>query len=402
MTCETPAAKPGARFWWLDCIRGMAILWIVYFHFFCAYNNNTRYPWVLSRDFFPEFLANCAPASFLYGLDCIGQSLYVALVQLGFHCVGVFLVASGFGLTYSLAKTGNPVGGWTDWYKKRVLRLFPMYWVAHLIYLVSPFVTKAEPVDYRFFLSFIGERIWPLDTIFYYANPAWWYFALLLQLYVVFPFLFRFLQRLGATRFLMLCAAFTLVTRYLLLEVLHADGNYLQGAFFGSRLFEFAAGMALGLWSRQRPLQVEKSLFSRGGLVLGFATYALGILSYGSLATYTVSDAFTGVGLFIILAHGAMAGGKVAGVAPTLAYVGAYSYGLYLIHQPYVLYAGERMRGLNLPMFTLGAGAIVAVLVLGAIGLERFVNELTNLVLGRGKVQPASAGAPDGTGSRPS
>jgi peptidoglycan/LPS O-acetylase OafA/YrhL len=221
----------------------------------------------------------------------------------------------------------------------------------------------------------------------------------LLQLYVVFPFLFRFLQRLGATRFLVLCAAFTLVTRYLLLEVLHADGNYLQGAFFGSRLFEFAAGMALGLWSRQRPLQVEKSLFSRGGLVLGFATYALGILSYGSLATYTVSDAFTGVGLFIILAHGAMAGGKVACVAPTLAYVGAYSYGLYLIHQPYVLYAGERMRGLNLPMFTLGAGAIVAVLALGAIGLERFVNELTNLVLGKAKVQPASASAPGGTGS---
>ena len=216
---------------------------------------------------------------------------------------------------------------------------------------------------------------------------------------MVFPFLFRFLQRLGLTRFLVLCGVFTLVTRYLLLEILHVDGNYLQGAFFGSRLFEFAAGMALGLWSRQQPLQVEKSLFSRGGLLLGVVIYALGLASYYSLATYTVTDAFTGVGLFIILAHGAMAGGKVACVAPSLAYVGVYSYGLYLIHQPYVLYAGERMRTLNLPLFILGACAIMAVLVLGAIGLERFVNELTNLVLGKGKVQPASAGASGGTGS---
>jgi peptidoglycan/LPS O-acetylase OafA/YrhL len=400
MTGETPAAKPGARFWWLDCIRGMAILWIVFFHFFCAYESG-QYPWVLSSGFFSNLLARCTPHSFLFGVDCIGKGLFVALVQLGFHCVGVFLVASGFGLTYSLAKTGNPPGGWTDWYKKRVLRLFPMYWAAHLVFLISPFVARPEPVDYRFFLSFIGERIWPLDMIFYYANPAWWYFALLLQLYVVFPFLFRFLQRLGAARFLVLCGAFTLVTRYLLLEVLHADGNYLQGAFFGSRLFEFAAGMALGLWSRQSPLQVEKSLFSRGGLLLGFVTYALGILSYGSLAAYTATDALTGVGLFIIIAHGAMASSKVAGAAPTLAYVGAYSYGLYLIHQPYVLYAGERMREMNLPLFVLGACAIMAVLVLGAIALERFVNELTNLVLGKGKVQPVSAGAPGGTGSPP-
>ena len=150
----------------------------------------------------------------------------------------------------------------------------------------------------------------------------------------------------GSTRFLVLCGVFTLVTRYLLLEILHVDGNYLQGAFFGSRLFEFAAGMALGLWSRQQPLQVEKSLFSRGGLVLGVVTYALGMASYIAGHLHR-TDAFTGVGLFIILAHGAMAGGKVAGVAPSLAYVGAYSYGLYLIHQPYVLYAGERMRGLE-------------------------------------------------------
>jgi peptidoglycan/LPS O-acetylase OafA/YrhL len=62
--------------------------------------------------------------------------------------------------------------------------------------------------------------------------------------------------------------------------------------------------------------------------------------------------------------------------------VGVASYGLYLLHQPYVLYFAERMRELETPMFVAAASGIIVVLALGAMALERAVNALTDRVLG--------------------
>src|SRR5262249_44346159 len=240
MASAAPTASANARLSWLDDMKGISILWIAFFHFLGTYANG-RYPDPLGPHYFSSFFSPCAPSSVLGTLGCTAQGLFIAISLVGFHAVAVFLVLSGFGLTFSLARTGEPDGGWLGWYRGRLLRLFPMYWLAHLVYLISPFISRPEPVDYRFFLSFLGDRVWPVDTIFYYINPAWWYFGLLVELYLVFPLLFRLLQKVGPPGFLVFCGAATFLSRYLLLTVLGANGYYVQGAFFGARLWEFAA-----------------------------------------------------------------------------------------------------------------------------------------------------------------
>jgi peptidoglycan/LPS O-acetylase OafA/YrhL len=382
MVNATPAAPANARLTWLDGMKGISILWIAFFHFFNTYANG-RYPDILGPHYFSVFVSQCAPSSTLGTLGCVAKGFFVAVSSVGFHAVAVFLVLSGFGLTYSLAKTGNPDGGWIGWYRGRLLRLFPMYWLAHLIYLVSPFVTRLEPLDYRFVLSFLGDRIYPVDSIFYYLNAAWWYFGLLVQLYLVFPILFRLLQKLGAVWFLVLCGVVTLGSRYLLLNVLSAHGYYVQGAFFGARLWEFAAGMVLGLLYRRHQVVTEEWLFTGLTFLAGVVVYTLGLYSYATILSYTVTDALIGTGLFIILAHVALWSGLLPRLGGMLAYVGAYSYGLYLLHQPYVIYFGERMRDLSLPVFTVLACAIIALLTLATIPLEQYVNQLTSRVLDR-------------------
>jgi peptidoglycan/LPS O-acetylase OafA/YrhL len=217
--------------------------------------------------------------------------------------------------------------------------------------------------------------------IFFYMNPALWYFGLLLQLYVVFPPLFRLLQRLGPGRFLAICAFATFLSRYLMLCVFPTNGLWVQGAFFGGRLWEFAIGMAFALVYRQRPGLVEQRLFSWQGLLWGTAIYGLGLLSYASLISYTFTDALTGTGLFIILSLIARWYTKRKVLGQTLAYVGAHSYGIYLLHQPYVIYFAERMRHLSMPVFVIAACAVIAGLALCSIPLERYVNRLTTLVL---------------------
>lgn len=365
------------RLSWLDGIKGISILWIVFFHFFGTYADGA-YPWPLADHYLQPFMAQCAAASTAGTISCLLQAFVVGVGRVGFHAVAVFLLLSGFGLAYALAKAGGAANGWRQWYGKRLLRLFPMYWVAHLIYLVSPFVARPEAIDYRFVLSFLGERIYPIYSIFAYANPAWWYFGLLLQLYLVFPILYCALERFGTTWFLVVCAGCTFASRYVLLEVLYAHGAWVQGAFFGARLWEFAAGMVLGVWCARDTSGLLDWLFSPGALVGGVLVYTLGLYSYPSNLTYTFTDALIGTGLFVILAHLARWAERVPRLGTWLVYVGTYSYGLYLIHQPYVTYFGEQLRGISTPAFLVIAGAIIALLTTAAILIERSVNRLVN------------------------
>jgi len=217
---------------------------------------------------------------------------------------------------------------------------------------------------------------------------------LLLELYLVFPLLFRLLQKLEVVWFLIVCGAVTLLSRYVLLFVLSAHGYYIQGAFFGARLWEFAIGMVLGLLYRRSASDADQRLFSFPAIAFGIVLYVLGLYSYANSTTYLFNDALIGTGLFVILAHIARWCDLLPRVGGTLAYIGASSYGLYLVHQPYVIYFGERMREMNEVVFTLLAWVIIAIITCAAIPLERYVNQLTNRVLDRKKDsrQPSPVG----------
>ncbi len=347
-------------------------------------------PSPLSPHYFTRFIHQVAPIGVFATFLCIGKAIFAAIAGVGFHAVGVFIVMSGFGLSYSLARTGAPHDGWRGWYRLRVVRLFPMYWAAHLLYLVSPFIAYLEPIDYRFVLSFLGDRVWPIYYIFYYLNPAWWYFGLILELYVVFPLLYLLMRKLGAGWFLALSIIETIISRYVLMVMLHASGYYLLGAFFGCRLWEFALGMVVGLWYRQDRVWVATRLFSLRGLLAGIALYTAGLYSFPYALTYTLTDGLIGTGLFVILAQLAWQARRLPRIDAALAYVGVYSYGFYLVHQPYMIYFGERIRDWNLTQFTLAAIPVIALLAIAASWFERIVNAITNRLIQRMQSLPAS------------
>jgi peptidoglycan/LPS O-acetylase OafA/YrhL len=369
------AAQPvAARFGWLDGVKGISILWVVFFHTFMTHE--TRYPWVLDAGYFSTFMQRCQPDSWLQSVGCGLGSLFVAVTGLGFHAVSVFLVASGFGLSYAM-RPDAPQQNWWRWYGRRLVRLFPMYWLAHLIYLVSPLIARPEPLDYRFLLSALGDRVYPIDSIYFYANPAWWYFGLLLQFYLVFPLLHTLLRKTGVAGLLLCAGLFTLLSRALLLGGLPVSALYLQGGFFGARLWEFALGMAIGSLARSQPQHIEDSLFARRTLVAGAALYGLALWSTANTWSYAFTDALVGTGLFIILAHLARAMGRLRRTAALVAYVGSYSYGLYLLHQPYVIYFGAHMQGVGTEAYIAWAVPVIAMLTVCSIALERGVNRLT-------------------------
>jgi peptidoglycan/LPS O-acetylase OafA/YrhL len=167
-----------------------------------------------------------------------------------------------------------------------------------------------------------------------------------------------------------------------LLCVHPVNGDYVQGAFFACRLWEFALGMALGQLYRQRPGDAERWLFAPATLVAAGGIYWIGLHCYGSLAAYTVTDAFTGTGLFVILAQFSRSLGPLRPLEAALARVGAFSYGLYLLHQPYVLYVGDiTVKHLSLVPYIAVGLALVALLAAVSMPVERFVNARVDRLL---------------------
>jgi peptidoglycan/LPS O-acetylase OafA/YrhL len=356
------------RLLWIDISKGLAILFVAYFHFFTTYFQHGVLP--------PPDWSNLAA-----GALTILRLAWFKVSGLGFHAVGVFIILSGWTLMQSTmrrSESGPAAEGWSAWYRARFFRLYPMYWVAHLVYLLSPFVARLEPVDDRIILSLLGLRFIDIQMNFMYLNAAWWYFSMLIQFYLIFPLLFLAARRLGPCWFLVIACAAGFFARYMLLVVWPQNGLWVLGGFAICRLPEFALGMSLAMWHTRSTARAEWFLLRGAGLVLGLILYPAALQLYHGLYEYIFVDFATGTCCMLEIVG-------IAGIILTFknpanlfGLVGLYSYGLYLIHQPYVIWLGLRIREVPIWVFLLICLPTLAVLSAWGMFLEKATNRLVN------------------------
>src|SRR3989475_2219946 len=357
------------RFLWLDISKGLAILVVAYFHFFRTYFEHGI---LLPADW----------SGLAAGALTIARLVWLKVSGLGFHAVGVFIILSGWTLMQSTARRAESGAiAWGSWYRARFLRLYPMYWVAHLVYLVSPFVARLEPVDSRIILSLLGLRFIDIQMNFMYLNAAWWYFSMLIQFYLIFPVLFWAARRLGPLLFLLMACATGFFLRYLLLVVWPQNGLWVLGGFAICRLSEFALGMALAMWHTRSTAHVEWFLLRGAGFVLGLILYPAALQLYHGLYDYIFVDFATGTCCFLEIVGIAGVISLFNSPAKLFGLVGLYSYGLYLIHQPYVIWLGLRIREVPIWLFLVICIVTLAVLSAWAMLLEKGTNALVNKLL---------------------
>jgi peptidoglycan/LPS O-acetylase OafA/YrhL len=356
------------RLLWIDISKALAILVVVYFHFFRTYFQDGVLPP-------PDWTTIAASAVTVLGLA------WFKISGLGFHAVGVFIILSGWTLMQSTmrrAESGPAVAGWDTWYRARFLRLYPMYWVAHLVYLVSPFVARLEPIDDRIILSLLGLRFIDIQMNFMYLNAAWWYFSMLIQFYLIFPLLFWAARRVGPWWFLVVACAAGFFARYVLLVLWPQNGLWVLGGFAICRLPEFALGMSLAMWHTQSRARVEWFFLRGAGIILGLILYPAALQLYHGLYDYIFVDFATGTCCMLEIVGIAGLISLFKEPAKLFGLVGLYSYGLYLIHQPYVIWLGLRIREVPIWMFLLICIPTLAVLSMWGALLEKTTNTLVN------------------------
>lgn len=281
--------------------------------------------------------------------------------------VTLFLVLSGLGLAYGLARKQTPdVLQLGAFYRARAARLYPLWWAANAFFALAAWATGrlAKVEHFEFLLGLLGIRA-TVKTI-YFLVPAWWYVGLILQLYLIFPLLWWVAQRWGVMRMLIGCMAMGFAARALGPHIFHGFlDEWLRGAFFITRLPEFALGIALGIALAEGPERFARVLRSPATVGVAAAAIAVGFGLSFTLVGMSIAPCLMGAGTFA-LGYSALADGRTR---DTLAWFGRHSYALYLVHQSLVneiLPAGET----HLTRILACLAAVLTASVIAALFLE--------------------------------
>lgn len=174
-------------------------------------------------------------------------SAYVSAVFqtfLAFGAIGVdlFIIASGFGIYYSyLSKKTD----WLSFYKKRFLRLIPLYYIA----LVIEFLIKAYISRNNFYPSAEGIKVLAYHFLLiqtfsksYLYYGVYYFIAVIFQLYIIFPLLTKIVQsRIWGLPFFV----FSLFFSPLLDELFRLSGIDFKGILITDYLPYFLFGMLI-------------------------------------------------------------------------------------------------------------------------------------------------------------
>ena len=319
---------------WLDPVKALALLAIMLNHLVEEFGPG---PWFTNPD-------NAWPslAIRIHTIIPAGTSIFLRGVRtlgwLGDAAPGVFILASGVGLTLSALYAPGDTLDRRSFYRRRLLRLFPLYIAMHFVILAGALLVPGSTLSFagvRTALSLSGVRALP--GLFFYISPSWWFVWLILQLYAVYPYLFRALRKLGSARFFALALAVTLASRAIGLELPRGRYAWLTGLFFASRLAEFAAGMVVAqMIVARRERANAPPLPSALAIAAGsLACYALGLLASFTFTGALVSNLLVTVGmtgLFWAVWESMLR--PVPRLAAGAQWLGRRSYAVFLIHQP--------------------------------------------------------------------
>ena len=241
--------------------------------------------------------------------------------------IALFFVLSGYGLSFSLAGLGELNShAVTAFYRKRLLRIYPLYWLALLC------------------AALFWQKTYSLATItafpLHQASGIYWFISSLLQCYLIAPFLYKLLRAKGLRGYLghVLGTAALLQGLYFSLGLPFASDYFVYRDFFLGHLLLFALGLGLAGFRQDHagrsdldyPLLLGACLFFSGGVWATRPQDTIAIQDALLIAPFFVSATVLLV-YSSLRARFSIPANRFRG----LILIGEYSYSLYLFHLLY-------------------------------------------------------------------
>jgi peptidoglycan/LPS O-acetylase OafA/YrhL len=366
----SPPEREGGRLAAIDILRGLAILWVVLFH---LWGDIVFFPPPPSQyyDRLWHQVEHGGPWQIITAVTDI-------VFRDGYQGVPLFMLLSGVSLTLAAYRAGPvlPLGAWARFCFQRFRKLLVPYWfgcafaiavMAAIAWLrverhggdfVEVFTHGVTTAKHARVVIDPGMAMAAFTLVprlirqhwFFAPSGALWFVVLLAQYYLLFPFLFAAMRRLGPLPVLGIALAVTLASNVALIAAegpLELNFRFVVG-LANFRVFEFALGMAIGwLLATGRPAGLVRVLADAPATAMVVAGGFL-LHSAGDLIDSTYGP-WQGVGdTFIIAGLGLMALPllvRLRGPAPLplrpVAFVGVVSYAVLIVNDPLRMVASE-------------------------------------------------------------
>lgn len=211
----------------LDGVRGIAVLMVMIFHFFPVINEGTIFP-------------------FLKKISNLGQT-----------GVTLFFVLSGFLITRILINTKNKKKYFSNFYMRRFLRIFPLYYFFLLLtYFVFPFIFNQEVPTWgqqAYFYAYLQN--FAMTFGWNSVGPGhFWSLAVEEHFYMFWPLVVYFFNIKQLKRLIFGIIGFAFVLRIILIL-----NNYNVFYFTFTRFDALAIGALLAIYELKGKLQQNNS-----------------------------------------------------------------------------------------------------------------------------------------------
>lgn len=311
-------------------MKGLAIFEIVMFHFFGDHG------W--------SALSLHQSASGANGADLWLkiESILLQATRVGSQGIHVFFFMSGVGLAASGLRSRQTPGSFL-W--KRLSRIYPAFLLA-LVLVVLLQVATGQSDSWDHYWSAVAASVLLIRNYSFdwirVINGNWWFVCALVPMYVLYLLMRgRFAASPLFWGVVMLLASFSYKVALALLSrqgVITFDAGQLNPytAFFLNYSWEFFAGVTFMMAGGWKWLAGQSTLKLLGLFCIGFACQVVGVSMGGHEVGRIFNDDLFAVSQILMLSCLYLFGSRLnlTQLLQTLGWIGAGSYGLYLIHQP--------------------------------------------------------------------
>lgn len=293
---------------------------------------------------------------------------YYYLTILGETGVDLFFVLSGFLITGILIDTANNKNNLKNFYIRRSLRIFPLYYLILLIFLLYFWIVQGiNNVDVPNFLTHLFYlQNWSLEhnQDQFILLEHTWSLAVEEQFYLFWPLLFLWLYEKGSApkNAIYLCLYMIFISWGLRLFFMEFNQHKFAYTFTISRLDGLALGALLSITCvHYKDLLLKYKSFIP--VLIGFLFLVLMLVLFGNTISKGAHHEMTRVGLMIcttlytfILALVIFSDdlSLVRRILESrwLMAVGKYSYGMYIFHSPAMMVIAQQLYFYNLGYWT--------------------------------------------------
>jgi peptidoglycan/LPS O-acetylase OafA/YrhL len=308
----------------------------------------------------------------------------------GWLGVDLFFVLSGFLITEILMNTMNTKNYFTNFYARRVLRIFPLYYLSLLLFIVILPLFPSYPLDVRYYQEhqwWFWAYLQNWTLIFHYDGKAvalnhFWSLAVEEQYYLVWPFIILLVK--SPKKLLVISALALIIVIGARLYIWYNRESFptYQWLFLFTRIDGILIGSMLALIYRLNQTILQKYSTYLILLLAGINFLIYFIDKDRDFPVWAIAGYTSFAAVFALLVYESVKrDNKIVNVIfnnTVLQFLGKYSYGFYIFHWPVFLlvkpYTDKWMNHLFTPgsQSHLVFSAILATLVGLAVSVASF------------------------------